>query len=54
MPDKPAEACFVDTNIWLYSFIGGDDAAKSATARALKLFVPALLAGYPPADLALQ
>lgn len=27
--------CFVDTNIWLYAFISGQDAAKSARARHL-------------------
>jgi predicted nucleic acid-binding protein len=27
--------CFVDTNIWLYAFIAGQDAAKSAKARQL-------------------
>lgn len=26
---------FVDTNIWLYAFITGQDAAKSARARQL-------------------
>jgi len=35
MPDNPVTACFIDTNIWLYAFIETDDAAKSATARAL-------------------
>ncbi|MCX6045410.1 MAG: PIN domain-containing protein [Chloroflexi bacterium] len=28
-------ACFIDTNIWLYAFIEGDDIAKSAMARQL-------------------
>ena len=27
--------CFVDTNIWLYAFISGSDAAKSDRARQL-------------------
>jgi len=35
MPDNHVTACFVDTNIWLYAFIEGDDTVKSATARTL-------------------
>jgi len=35
MPDNERTTCFIDTNIWLYAFIEGDDSAKSATARAL-------------------
>lgn len=35
MPDSPATACFVDTNIWLYAFIETDEATKSARARTL-------------------
>ncbi len=35
MPDNQLSACFIDTNIWLYAFIEGDDPAKSATARRL-------------------
>jgi len=35
MPDNHVTACFVDTNIWLYAFIEGDDSVKSATARTL-------------------
>jgi len=33
MPDN--QACFIDTNIWLYAFIEAGDAAKSAVARAI-------------------
>lgn len=29
------ELCFIDTNIWLYACIQGDDADKSITANAL-------------------
>lgn len=35
MPDNRLSACFIDTNIWLYAFVEGDDPAKSATARRL-------------------
>lgn len=35
MPDNQLSACFIDTNIWLYAFVEGDDPAKSATARRL-------------------
>ena len=28
-------ACFIDTNIWLYAFIAGDDLRKTAIARSL-------------------
>ncbi|PIV22444.1 MAG: PIN domain nuclease [Deltaproteobacteria bacterium CG_4_8_14_3_um_filter_45_9] len=35
MPDNKRPTCFIDTNIWLYAFIEGDNSAKSATARAL-------------------
>lgn len=35
MPDDQPAICFVDTNVWLYAFIEGDDAAKSAIARKL-------------------
>jgi predicted nucleic acid-binding protein len=35
MPDKRFEACFVDSNVWLYAFIDADDPAKSAAAREL-------------------
>ncbi len=33
--ESPAPLCFVDTNIWLYAFISGPDAAKSDLARQL-------------------
>ena len=29
------ESSFVDTNVWLYAFIEGDDPQKSARARLL-------------------
>jgi predicted nucleic acid-binding protein len=35
MPDDVPATCFIDTNIWLYAFIEGDDSAKSVAARAL-------------------
>jgi len=35
MPEN--NACFVDTNVWLYSLIEGQDKAKSETARSLIL-----------------
>jgi len=35
VPDAEAERCFVDTNIWLYAFIEGDDPHKTAHAKAL-------------------
>jgi len=35
MPDNQVPTCFIDTNIWLYAFIEGDDLFKSATARRL-------------------
>ena len=35
MPDNEGSTCFVDSNIWLYAFIEGDDEAKSAKAGAL-------------------
>jgi len=34
-PETGPESCFVDTNIWLYAFIEGDDRRKSARAKAL-------------------
>lgn len=33
--EAASSLCFVDTNIWLYAFIAGQDAAKSARARQL-------------------
>ena len=33
--EPQAPLCFVDTNIWLYAFISGPDAAKSDLARQL-------------------
>lgn len=33
--DLDPSLCFVDTNVWLYAFIAGSDAAKSKTARQL-------------------
>ncbi len=35
MPDRENVICFVDSNIWLYAFIAGDDEGKSAIANAL-------------------
>lgn len=35
MSVDPHSPCFVDTNIWLYAFINGNDPKKSTTARAL-------------------
>ncbi len=35
MPDKDCATCFVDSNIWLYAFIEGDDEGKSVIASAL-------------------
>ncbi len=35
MPDNQVISCFIDTNIWLYAFVEGDNAAKSAIARTL-------------------
>lgn len=35
MPEIDATLCFVDTNVWLYAFIEGEDAAKSAHASGL-------------------
>src|SRR2546428_4456051 len=34
-PETEPERCFIDTNIWLYAFIEGDDRRKSAHAKAL-------------------
>ena len=33
--EPPVPLCFVDTNIWLYAFVSGPDAAKSDQARQL-------------------
>jgi predicted nucleic acid-binding protein len=33
--EPAASLCFIDTNIWLYAFISGPDAAKSNLARQL-------------------
>jgi predicted nucleic acid-binding protein len=35
VPDAEPERCFVDTNIWLYAFIEGDDPQKTSRAKAL-------------------
>src|SRR5262245_59415076 len=35
VPDAAPERCFVDTNIWLYAFIAGDDSQKTARAKVL-------------------
>ncbi len=34
VPDAEPEHCFVDTNIWLYALIEGDDPQKTARAKA--------------------
>jgi predicted nucleic acid-binding protein len=34
-PDTAPASCFVDTNIWLYAFVEGDDRRKSARAKSL-------------------
>jgi predicted nucleic acid-binding protein len=33
--DLDPSLCFVDTNVWLYAFVAGSDAAKSRAARQL-------------------
>lgn len=33
--EAPPESCFIDTNIWLYAFIEGDDPQKTAHAKSL-------------------
>ena len=33
--ETPPESCFIDTNIWLYAFIEGDDPHKTARAKSL-------------------
>ena len=35
VPDTEPASCFVDTNIWLYAFVEGDDLRKSARAKSL-------------------
>jgi predicted nucleic acid-binding protein len=35
VPDTEPTSCFVDTNIWLYAFVEGDERRKSARARSL-------------------
>ena len=35
VPDTEPPSCFVDTNIWLYAFVEGDDLRKSADAKSL-------------------
>ena len=35
VPDVAPESCFVDTNIWLYAFIEGEDRQKTARAKEL-------------------
>src|SRR5499426_1527133 len=35
VPDPEPASCFVDTNIWLYAFVEGDDLRKSARAKSL-------------------
>lgn len=33
--ETPPESCFIDTNLWLYAFIEGDDPQKIARAKSL-------------------
>jgi predicted nucleic acid-binding protein len=35
VPDTEPASCFVDTNIWLYAFVEGDDLRKRADAKSL-------------------
>jgi len=35
VPDAAPESCFVDTNIWLYAFIEGEERQKTARAKEL-------------------
>jgi predicted nucleic acid-binding protein len=35
VPDIDSAIYFVDTNIWLYAFVEGDNPRKSARARSL-------------------
>ena len=35
VPDAASERCFVDTNIWLYAFIEGEEPQKTVQAKAL-------------------
>jgi predicted nucleic acid-binding protein len=35
VPEPEDESCFIDTNIWLYAFTVGNDAEKTARAKAL-------------------
>jgi len=35
VPDTEPASCFVDTNIWLYAFVDGDDRRKSTRAKSL-------------------
>jgi predicted nucleic acid-binding protein len=35
VPDPEPASSFVDTNIWLYAFVEGDDLRKSARAKSL-------------------
>jgi predicted nucleic acid-binding protein len=35
VPDIDSAIYFVDTNIWLYTFVEGDNPRKSARARSL-------------------
>jgi predicted nucleic acid-binding protein len=34
-PETEPEGCFIDTNLWLYAFLVGDDPEKTARAKAL-------------------
>lgn len=40
---KPPESAFIDSNIWLYAFITGQDTSKSQIARSLVKAVPSIV-----------
>jgi predicted nucleic acid-binding protein len=43
VPDAAPESCFVDTNIWLYAFIEGEDRQKTARAKELLEASPTII-----------
>jgi predicted nucleic acid-binding protein len=43
VPDAASERCFVDTNIWLYAFIEGNEPQKTVRAKALLEASPAAI-----------
>jgi predicted nucleic acid-binding protein len=42
-PEAVLERCFVDTNVWLYAFIEGEDPQKTVCAKALLETSPAVV-----------